>query len=243
MKFTKANIFPLLLSLSFLWKESDAIYISGMLRLFRGEGDYTDLSGNGYNLSTQGSGQSFVTATPYGVQSRQVMRFANAGRAIGSADGLPAGSAHRTIIGWFNYDGGASGNGPFGYGAQDCNNAYYAHMYSAPTNPTLALDQWCQVEGINPFLNPVSANTWYHVAFSWDGTNNRGYLNGNLQATGTPDSAPGTVTTRYDCVFAHYFIFRLQNFIFKKNLINLFLMQGLQLGGIPIHLPHISMVM
>lgn len=60
----------------------------------------------------------------------------------------------------------------------------------------LNLDQWCQDEGINPIINPVAVNTWYHLAISYDGTYNRAYVNGVLVATGVPDVPPNTQLTR-----------------------------------------------
>ena len=186
-----------------MWMESDAIYIDGMLRLFRGEGNYNDdVNGQGLTTGSQGNlaGASFPSQTlpTTGAQARQMMYFDGYGKVFGSASGLPSGAAARTIIGWFNRDEPFSpgNNGPFGYGGYEnsaCNLAYYALLTS---NPTLNLDQMCQTEGVNPVVSDVSGNTWYHVAFSWDGTYNRAYVNGALTGTGTPNAVPNTSLDR-----------------------------------------------
>ncbi len=181
---------------SHMCQMSDAVYIDGMLRLFRGEGNYDDLI-NGYDAALQGSGGTFPTQTlpTTGAQPRQVMLFNGQGVAHGPANGLPAGAAPRTIIGWFKKDGTFSENGPFGYGdGGTCNKSYYTWLNTAGTR--LELDHWCQNEGINPVISSVQADTWYHVALSYDGSKNRGYVNGAKIGTGTPDLAPATALGR-----------------------------------------------
>ena len=179
---------------SHMCQMSDAIYIDGMLRLFRGEGNYNDLI-NGQNGFTEGSGHSFQTQTlpTAGAQARQVMYFNGNGRMLGSATDLPGGAAPRTIIAWFKTDRASNPNGPIGYGEPGCNNAYYTWISGGNQ---LNLDQWCQNEGINPIIHPVAVNTWYHLAISYDGTSNRAYVNGVLVATGVPDAPPNTQLTR-----------------------------------------------
>ncbi|GFH53843.1 hypothetical protein CTEN210_10319 [Chaetoceros tenuissimus] len=198
MKFHLLTSYPLFLLgtifASHLSQMSDALYIDGMLRLFRGEGNYNDLI-NGYDLNDLvGSGLSFATQTlpTAGAQARQVMYFGSSGKAIGAATGLPSGAAPRTIIGWFKTDVSSNSNGPFGYGAPTNNNAYYTHL----PGTQLQLDVWFHDEGINPIINPIVMNTWYHLAISYDGTNNRAYVNGALVATGMPDAPPNTQLAR-----------------------------------------------
>lgn len=171
----------------------DAIYIDGMLRLFRGEGNNDDLI-NGYDGSLLGNGLSFLTDTlpTAGAQARQMFHFSDFGRVIGDATGLPSGAAPRTIMGWFKHE--AQSGGLFGYGHPSNNNAYYAYFWDWPTR--LELDHHHQTEGVNPVIRPVNLNTWYHIAFSWDGTNNRAYVNGALVGTGVPSSQPNTILTR-----------------------------------------------
>lgn len=202
MKYRLLSSYPMFLLgtifASHICQVADAIYIDGMLRLFRGEGNYNDLI-NGFDATLDGSGGSFPTQTlpTAGAQARQVMYFDGNGKAHGAGTGLPGGDAPRTIIGWIKVDSTPGSNGPFGYGDYGDNNAYYAYSYITPTGVKLEIDQWGGIEGgINPIINPVVVNTWYHVAFSYDGTNNTAYVNGALVATKTPATHPNTQLTR-----------------------------------------------
>ena len=78
----------------FLPCKTNAVVIEGMVRLFRGEGDFVD-SVNGYNLdqtysttSTPNAGITFPNATPYGTQERQVMHFSKQGKKYGDGTGF-----------------------------------------------------------------------------------------------------------------------------------------------------------
>ncbi|GFH53841.1 hypothetical protein CTEN210_10317 [Chaetoceros tenuissimus] len=204
MKFHLLTSYPLFLLgtifVSHMCQMSDALYIDGMVRLFRGEGNYNDLI-NGYDLNDLvGSGHSFATQTlpTAGAQARQVGFFDGRGKAIGAATGLPTGAAPRSMMGWFKWDSPWAANGPFGYGkGGGCNFAYSAYMHSHHIPlPILELDQTCHDEGINPVLTSVPANTWYHIAFTYDGTYHRKYVNGVFQGEGIPDTQPDTQLER-----------------------------------------------
>ena len=42
----------------------------------------------------------------------------------------------------------------------------------------------------------TTENTWYHVAFTWDGTYNHVYVNGGgfaISKSGAPDASPATI--------------------------------------------------
>ena len=84
-----------------------ATNIDGMLRLFRGDGNFADSTGNSADLVLHpGTGEAdagitFVSDTPYSNTSRLVFDFKEKGSARGSAKDLPGGAAPRTIIGWF----------------------------------------------------------------------------------------------------------------------------------------------
>ena len=55
------------------------------------------------------------------------------------------------------------------------------------------LSQWHIEEGaINPIINQVTPNVWYHVAISWDGTKNHAYVNGNFVESSIPSEPPAT---------------------------------------------------
>ena len=59
----------------------------------------------------------------------------------------------------------------------------------------MELDQWCRTEGVNVVFI-AAQNTWYHVAFTWDGTNNHAYVNGGgfaISKSGKPDVLPETI--------------------------------------------------
>ena len=117
------------------------------------------------------------------------LRFEGDGYVAGPAAGLPAGAAPRTLAGWFKPR--KSGNGPFGWGKPGCNNAYYIWISGGYT---VNLDQWCQNEGVNPVI-AKSENRWYHVALTYDGSNNAAYVDGSLVRAGKPDKPPNTQTS------------------------------------------------
>ena len=184
-----------MLSASSMWMESDAINIDGMRRLYRLEGDYNDDGSSSKHLSESGP-IGFVTETPYGhvagSSSRQVVQVtANSGKASTDGYGLPYGNASRTMLGWFKDSGGGNPTGwkaPFAYGANSSQQAWNLIL----RNGNIEIDYYDL--NIFPFSTPYSANTWYHVALSYDGTNIQIHINGELKAQGNPDTNPNTST-------------------------------------------------
>lgn len=196
MKFSSTLIS--ILFASSCWNVVNAIYIDGMVRLFRGDGNHED-SINGYHADNlQGSGQSFATETlpTSGAEARQVMYFNGNGRAVGDATGTPEGDESRTILGWFKIDSSSTGQGPFGYGDAAENAAYFPGLVHA--NSEMFLEQWITNSGIRPVMSNFAGITWYHVACSYDASTNRNtaYINGSFVKSGTPSSRPNTQLAR-----------------------------------------------
>ena len=106
----------LLFTLALAVTQTDAKYLDGMLRLFRGDNGYADSTGNDqegltlhpYPVGSNDAGITFVDDIPYGTESRQVFDFTKKGSARGSVAGLPGGAEPRTIIGWFKVSGSDS---------------------------------------------------------------------------------------------------------------------------------------
>ena len=199
MKLHQNLLFDFIIPSFFISTKVNAVYVSGLKRLFKLDGNLVDSSSFGEHATAQavppsaaGHGITFPIDSFGAQSSRQVSEFNGNGKALGSATMLPGGSAPRTIVGWFKMTANdlATGyqNGPFGYGRSLCNNAFYAWLDG---NDNMQLDYWCQDEGINPIMHPEN-NRWYHLALSWDGTNNRSYLDGQFLKKGQPDILPDT---------------------------------------------------
>jgi len=159
MKYRNTILFLLLASLRV--KEVNAVYVEGMVCLFRGEGNYNDSTGTSDPLTTHpkngqsDAGITFASDTPYGSKPRSVFNFNGNGRARGPADGLPGGADIRTIVGWVK-NTGSWGGYAFGYGkGGSCNNAFFIYA-----GHSITLDYWCVDEGINPIMKDSDPNTW-----------------------------------------------------------------------------------
>ena len=67
------------------------------------------------------------------------------------------------------------------------------------TGGAIQMDLHCRNEGVNPILDPVSSNVWYHAALVWDsGTQKLStYINGQERTTSlgssNSDAVPNTV--------------------------------------------------
>jgi hypothetical protein len=198
MKFT-ANFLPATVALaSFMAREADAIYIPDIVRLFRGEGGLTDsvTSNDGTDLSPADPGTlTFPIETPYGGVSRKVFYFDGTEAAIGSPVGLPSGSESRTIVGWVKKqrqdDTIDKRYQFFGYGGDSyaaCNVAF--GLFFRET--TFELDYWCEDE--NTGLFDTTFDKWFHFAATWDGENNRVYIDGEKRGEAVPGEVPTTNT-------------------------------------------------
>ncbi|GFH53839.1 hypothetical protein CTEN210_10315 [Chaetoceros tenuissimus] len=201
MKFHLLTSYPLfLLGTTFVshmsqMKMADALYIDGMVRLFRGEGNLNDdANGQHAALDVASSSFAYVNDTPGSQTSRQVAQFSGSEKAVGSATGLPSGAEPRAMVAWFKWDGVTSENGPFGYGGGGYNNYYYWDLNG--TQNRLDIDVVGYDEGVNPVISTVTAGTWYHVSVAFDGTNNIANVYGAHHATGSPSALPATQLDR-----------------------------------------------
>jgi hypothetical protein len=191
MKFS-VNVLPATVALaSFMAREADAIYLPGIVRLFRGEGDLTDAvtSNDGTDLFTTNSDTpTFPMETPYGEVSRNVFYFDLTGKALGSTEGLPDGDKPRTMVCWMKKDNNDHPYGyPFGYGKEGTSMLYNAWIYSNKItlnqlNVNMNLDQGVE----------VIIGEWFHYAATWDGAKNVIYINGEKKTEGVPDIRPNT---------------------------------------------------
>lgn len=192
MKLHQNILFDLIPSF-LIFTKANAVYISGLKRLIKGQGDLVDSSPFGQHATpvpASAHGITFPIDTVGAQSSRQVINFNGNGKAVGSALGLPGGNAPRTMTGWFkNTVGSSNYSGPFGYGSAGQLNAFWVYVQS----PALHLDYWAADEGpINPVFSPVVDNQWYHVALSWDGTKNIVYIDGKYVKEGIPPVLPNT---------------------------------------------------
>ena len=71
----------------------------------------------------------------------------------------------------------------------DCNHAFNALLRS---NGIMELDYWCQNEGMSQLFT-AQLDQWYHLALSWDGSNNRAHVDGQLVRQAVGDSFPDTI--------------------------------------------------
>jgi hypothetical protein len=136
-----------------------------------------------YDLTFDNSNYSWVIDTINGV-SRYVLRVYGA-RASASVSGFPS-IGPRTIVTWFKPDE-SPGNGPFSYGSEGPNNAFYVYCPGSQ----IVLDYWSVDEGVNPIVENRQSR-WYHIAAAWDGTNNIVWLDGVRVKVGAPSELPTT---------------------------------------------------
>ena len=179
-----------------IFTKANAVYISGLKLLIKGQGDLLDSSPFKQQVKPvpeSAHGITFPIDTVGAQSSRQVINFNGNGKAVGSAMGLPGGDAPRTIIGWFKNTGGSSSyaTGPFGYGSTGYSTAFWSYLAGTPQ--ALYLAYWATNVGpINPVLAPVVDEQWYHVAFAWDGEKNIVYMDGHYVKEGIPPVRPNT---------------------------------------------------
>jgi hypothetical protein len=161
---------------SFLIKETDAIYLPGMVRLFKGDGNLDDSTLSAEDLTFNGGGGlTYKDETPYGEDSRKVFYFDGTRKAIGSSVGLPSGSASRTIMGWIKRDGGYGYVSFFGYGNSDTDQAY--QMDFIQQDNMIHLSQWGTLMGTGAY-GPTTDSTWYHIAATYDGKDHKLFVDG-----------------------------------------------------------------
>jgi hypothetical protein len=144
-----------------------------------------DSTGNGHGATISGTSTLGATVS-------SVIRFADTGAvtfsgtsnsASGSATGLPATNANVSISGWFKLAASPAATGEMvciaGSGAQQ----YRIAIKPATGGGTIEVDKNSAVLATVASLGLVSG-TWYHLATTYNGTNDLIYLNGTQVGTG-----------------------------------------------------------
>jgi hypothetical protein len=109
--------------------------------------------GAGRNLVPPAPGQPTWSSATINGHVYDTVHFAGDSYLSASAAGLPSGSEPRTIAGWFASSRGR--NGPFGYGIEGENNAFYINVRCSdecPLGDVLHLDVWGMEEGFGALL-------------------------------------------------------------------------------------------
>lgn len=135
----------------------------------------------------------FVRDLPYGTQFRQVMYLKGGSRVSTIAKGLPEGSSPRTIMGWFKPSAkdDLKYTTIFGYGEKGCGKSY---LLMVDGYGRIVLGQGCSGNELSDIIVSPKEQ-WYHVAVTFDGSNNLAYVDGELIKSAPPINTPSTVTS------------------------------------------------
>ena len=148
---------------------------AGSSKSYPGSGTtWTDLSGNGIN-GTLTNGPTFDSGNLGSINFDGSNDFVTTNTQLDpEADGLFADSTSRwSITSFFNSDTVASGTGAItGKGGGTGGGATYV-TYRDGSNLKVRLRG-----GVRTTVSSISANTWYEVTVTWDGTTSKSYLNG-----------------------------------------------------------------
>lgn len=148
-----------------------------------GSTTFTDSSSNGHTVTANGDAQIDTAQSQWGGASGL---FDGAGDYLSvTAAGLNIRTDSWTIEFWVRFAGGTNGTGFFGSGA----NQFYAVIAGGAV--------YMGDGGSNPIATAhgFSAGTWYHVAFTFDGTTYRYFENGGLVASSTTLLANRSITS------------------------------------------------
>jgi len=157
-----------------MWTEVDASCIDGIVRLYRGEGNYDDLAGIGGSLQNQGLGIFFTDASPYPNGGyRQVIdmsgnsesRSENGYLVSDNTTRLPLSDSSRTMMGWFKQS--ELRGRVFGYGCDLNRQAFFAYTWG----DGVVGFQWNGASSLNNdggIYPGTTIGTWYHVAYIVD---------------------------------------------------------------------------
>jgi Concanavalin A-like lectin/glucanases superfamily len=141
-----------------------------LLHLDEASGAAIDSSGHSTNGSVQGSVSQGVSG-----HIGSGVTF-NGGYLQVSDANIPKGGSARSVSLWFKDPSVSGYQGLFGQGPSGDSNSLYAIII----NGNICIGYW---GGGDTCAAGLQANTWYHLAITYDGTNGYIYLNGSLVAT------------------------------------------------------------
>ncbi len=160
-------------------------------------GNTNDYSGNGNNGKINYN-VSFVNqrlSVPY---NYSVASFNGQNSyIIANVINLPTGNNERTVVAWFNVPvepPSGDQTSLFAYGtANNCDQTFWVSVSGTGAtcdNGQIFIDNWCTCQAF-PGLTTLNLNSWYFVAFEYNGTYQIGYLGnngGNLVKVDQPES-------------------------------------------------------
>jgi RHS repeat-associated protein len=154
-----------------------------------------DSSGNGETGTITGSGSSWTTSARVGGEA---LDLGTSGAYISSADtSLPSGNTARTVSLWFNTAEIASAAtgyyGLFSYGAASADHAFglFVNKSSSGVLTIFVTNYGANVTG----TIALTANSWNHLAVSYNGTNAALYVNGVADTSGSFGTTLSTTTS------------------------------------------------
>ena len=149
---------------------------------------WTDLSGNGNSLTSQGDPQLVLSATPSGQPAVAFDGVSDRLERSSGFDGLPAGNADRTMIVVARYS--STGWGGVAYGADSCGETFGLVIDSGGD---LAVQRWCN--DYNTSI-PGMGMGWGMQSAVLDGASLTQYYNGELIGS-TSSASFDTVIERF----------------------------------------------
>jgi len=225
MKSFLSSCFTISFAASFMWKKLDASctgmdgLMDGLVSLYRGDNLHDSTDGE---IMDQVYGVSFESEKPYGMESsRQVFHVKEAWDIawIEAKSSIPVGGSSRTMMGRFKQtDPGASI--PFGYGTMRFRENFFASILQGPLDAFsigFFLNDGDNLMNDHYYgsLHQSLLNTWYHVAYTLDGSNNKltMYVNGDWvksvtqEGVNTPSDSSVTIGGNFTGFVADFAIF------------------------------------
>lgn len=175
------NLFTLVLFYIILVSSINAQPSEGLVAYYPFNGNANDNSGNGNNGTTNG-GCSWVQ----GVKG-QACSFDGSGYiSVPNSSSLQSPSTSLSIVFWLYID---SWNNSWAPILAKSNTQAYG-QYSVEISSTAGINFWTGTN-VSTFNHQMVVGNWYHIAFTWDGTETKFYLDGILKGT---ESYSGTIT-------------------------------------------------
>lgn len=180
------KLFTLVLFYIILTSSINAQPSEGLVAYYPFNGNVNDMSGNGNNGTTNG-GCSWVQGV-----TGQACSFDGSGYiSVPNSSSLQSPSTSLSIVFWLNIDSWNNNWAPI---LAKSNTQAYG-QYSVEINSTAGINFWTGTN-VSTFNHQMDVGNWDHIAFIWDGTETKFYLNGILKETknysGTivPDDLP-----------------------------------------------------